>query len=1008
MNNRSSGVRLTLVAVALAALTACVGDDADPASTEAQQPSQSAQSSSVAQPLRPGVFGLELSAGPIARLGEDYQAPVSVSSGLAPYRFEITAGTIPPGLAFDRDTGVFQGRPSQLGRFEVTVKVTDARGVSTTGPFRLTVIEADAPLVANPNRAAYQAAGRSISTGVLGNSVRLSATTTLGGANRVDAPLPGLLGLMGTIPEGGWVKANLNQFADVWTPDALRNWDKNSGGIRSPAGIIGAWSGFAWDPNRGDLILYGGGHATYGGNDVYRWHGTTRVWERASLPSEITQDALNNYIAIDGPDNAPSAAHTYDNSVFLPILDRFLTFGGAAYNNGDAYLRDNGAGVSRYTGPYVWDPSKGDPNKVGGTTGSHVKRVAPYPDVVGGQMWQNRDIKVNLATTPNLPSSHVSGCTGYAVEGGKDVVYVGARTGGGVADHLFRYVINDVNNPSADTWTKIGGYWDGPQTETVCAFDPVQKLFVRLGNKTRPFMYWNVNTPSASANFEVALSFTEVSGDLTARLNAGTLDIRNCGFDLDPVRRNYVLWCGGTDVWTLKPPATVGSTGWILQKQVVPTGSAPTTALGSGILGKWKYIPNLDAFMGLQDSTAGNVWIYKPYGWQSPGSGTTNVPPSVTLAAPVGGQTFTAGTAVNIQAAASDSDGAVSMVEFFDGATKIGSVGQAPWQISWSGFAVGQHSITAVATDNLGASTASASVTITITAVNQAPSVTLTSPANAQIFVQGQSITLAASPLDPEGQIASVQFLDGATVLTTLHAAPWQFVVANAAVGNHSYSAIVADGAGNTGTSASVSIQVNPGGSGALTAILQDGLNGYSGTRDAYIYSYWPTYNLGTLATMVEQGGYSIPLVRFAIFNREGGPVPDNAVVTSAKLALYKASYYTTTFAASRLLCDWQETEVTWRLCRAGTAWVAVGASSVDADFVSAADGTGSVGWNPGSWLEIDVTSGLAAMQAGAVNYGWRIRRTDGDNVNGKGFNTRNFTTDTSLRPKLTVSYTVN
>lgn len=899
------------MAVAPLALAACVGDGAEP---EGDKAADQPLPAGVARPLLKGEFGIELSAAPIARVGEDYEAGISVNGGTAPYRFEITAGEVPPGLTFDPDTGVFRGQPSQLGRFEVTAKVTDARGASTHGPFRLTVVEPDAPAKLSPSSAAQQAAGRSVTMGVLGDSVTASAAASLGGAGRVDAPLPGLVGLLGAIPEGGWVMANLNQFMDVWTPPALLPWDKNSGGVRSPSGIIVAWSGFAWDPNRGDLILYGGGHATYGGNDVYRWHGTSRVWERASLPSDIKQDALNNYIAIDGPDNAPIAAHTYDNSIFLPILDRFLTFGGAAYNNGDAYLRDNGAGVSRYTGPYVWDPSKGDPNKVGGTTGSHVQRVAPYPNVVGGQMWQNRDIKLNLAATPNLPSSHVSGCTGYAVEGGKDVVYVGARTGGGVADHLFRYVINDINNPSTDTWTKIGGYWDGPQTETVCAFDPVQKLFVRLGNKTRPFMFWNVNTPSASGNFEVPLSFTEVSGDLTSRLNAGTLDIRNCGFDLDPVRRNYVLWCGGSDVWTLKPPATVSATGWILQKQVVPAGSAPSTALGTGILGKWKYISNLDAFMGLQDSTAGNVWIYKPYGWQSPGGGTVNTPPSVSLTAPVGGQTFALGAPVTIQATASDSDGVVSMVEFFDGATKIGTVGLAPWQIIWSGLAAGLHSITAVATDNLGTST----------------------------------------------------------------------------------------------TSTGVTIQVNPGGAGALTAVLQDGLNSYSGTRDTYLYSYWPTYNLGTLTMMVEQGGYAVPLVRFAIFNREGGPVPDNAVVVSAKLALYKTSYYGTTFSASRLLCDWQETQVTWRLCRTGLAWGAVGAAGTDADFVSVADGTGSVGFNPGAWLEIDVTSGLSAMQTGMPNYGWRIRRVDGDNVNGKGFNTRDFTTDSSLRPKLTVSYTVN
>lgn len=902
--------RLVLIAAALLALAACVGDDAEPVPDKAEgQPIPAG----VARPLLSGEFGIELSAAPIARLGEDYKTSISVGGGTAPYRFQITAGDIPPGLTFDRETGIFWGTPSQLGRFELTVQIFDARGKSVSGPFALTVIEPDTPAEAGPSSAEHQAAGRSTTMGVLRDSVTASSTAALGGANRVDAPLPGLTGLLSPIPEGGWVAANLNRFMDVWTPEAQRNFDKNSGGVRSPAGIILAWSGFAWDPNRGDLILYGGGHANYGGNEVYRWHGTTRMWERASLPSEITQDALNNYRAIDGPDNAPVAAHTYDNSVFLPILDRFLTFGGAAYNNGDAYLRENGAGGSRYTGPYLWDPSKGDPNRVGGTTGSHVKREAPYPDVVGGQMWQNRDIPLNLASTPSLPSSHVSGCTGYAQEGGKDVVYVAARTGGGVGNHLFRYVVSNINTPSTDTWTKVGSYWDAPQSETVCAFDPVQKVLVHLGNKARPFLYWNLNTPSASGNYDTALSFTEVSGDLMTRLNAG-LDLRNCGFDLDPVRRNYVLWCGGTDVWTLKPPATVGTTGWILQKQTVPAGSAPSTALGTGILGKWKYIPNLDAFMGLQDGNSGNVWIYKPYGWQPPGGGTVNVPPSVSLTAPVGGQTFALGASVTLQATASDSDGGVSKVEFFDGATNIGTVGQAPWQISWNGLAAGQHSITAVATDNLGASAASASATI----------------------------------------------------------------------------------------------QVNPGGAGTLTAVLQEGLNSYSGTRDTYLYSYWPTYNLGTLAMMVEQSGYAIPLVRFSIFNREGGPVPDNAVVTSAKLSLYKTSYYTTTFSANRLLCDWQETEVTWRLCRAGMAWTAAGAAGADADFVSVADGTGSVGFNPGTWLEIDVTSGLTAMQTGVPNYGWRISRSGGDNVNGKGFNTRNFTTDISLRPKLTVSYTVN
>jgi len=958
--------------------------------------------------LRPGEFGLEVSAAPIARIDEPFSARIPVGGGAAPFRFEVVSGALPPGISFDTSSGTFTGRPTQPGRFQLKVKVTDAKGASTIGSFSLTVIEAEALSTPSPLSALMQAPVGVARTNALAISPGVSANAMLGGVGRVDAPLPGLVGLLNTIPEGGWVRVNLNQFRDVWPPAAQLTIDKNSGGVRTPDGIIAAWSGFAWDPNRGDLILYGGGHANYGGNEVYRWHGTTRSWERASLPSEISLDAMNNYRAIDGPDNAPVSAHTYDNNIFLPILDRFLTFGGAAYNNGDAYLRANGTGGSRFTGPYLWDPRKGDPNKVGGTTGSHVQRVAPYPNVVGGQMWQNRDMKLNLASTPNLPTSHLSGCTGYAVEGGKDVVYVGAHTGWGVADHLFRYVINDINNPAADTWTKIGGYWDGPQTETVCAFDPVQKLFVRVGNSGRPFMFWNVNTPSSRENFEVALSFTEASGELRSRLNAGTLDMGKCGFDFDPLRRHYVLWCGAGDVWALKPPPTVAASGWVLQKQVIPAGSLPSAALGTGILGKWKYIPNIDAFMGLQDSNAGNVWLYKPYGWQSPGGGTVNAPPSVSVTSPVANQVFASGAPVTIQAAASDSDGVVAIVDFYDGVTKIGSVAQAPWQITWSGFVAGPHTVSAVATDNQGASTVSVGVAITVTAANQAPSVTLTSPTNGQLFTQGQAITLAANPVDPEGQIASVQFRDGATVLATLNAAPWQYVVTNAALGGHSYAAVVTDGAGSTGASASVTVQVNPASFGGMTTILQDGLNAYSGTRDTYLYSYWATYNLGALVIMAEQGGYAVPLLRFAIFNREGGPVPDNAVVASAKLSLYKDSYYAATFSATRLLCDWQELEVTWRMCRAGIAWTTAGAAGASTDVTPAADGTGSAGWNPGTWLVIDVTPGLVAMQAGAPNYGWRIRRTGGDDVNEKAFITRNFTRDTTLRPKLTLSYTVN
>ena len=93
-------------------------------------------------------------------------------------------------------------------------------------------------------------------------------------------------------------------------------------------------------------------------------------------------------------------------------------------------------------------------------------------------------------------------------------------------------------------------------------------------------------------------------------------------------------------------------------------------------------------------------------------------PPAVTLTQPANGATFTAPATVNLAATASDSDGTVTKVEFFNGATKLGEDTTAPYGFTWSGVAAGTYTVTARATDNLGASTTSAPSTITVSAAN--------------------------------------------------------------------------------------------------------------------------------------------------------------------------------------------------------------------------------------------------------------------------------------------------
>jgi len=93
---------------------------------------------------------------------------------------------------------------------------------------------------------------------------------------------------------------------------------------------------------------------------------------------------------------------------------------------------------------------------------------------------------------------------------------------------------------------------------------------------------------------------------------------------------------------------------------------------------------------------------------------TGNIPPAVSITSPTSGATFSAPANIIITANASDSDGTISKVEFYQGTTLIGTATTAPFSISWNNVAAGSYQITAKATDNSGAVTTSAAVSLTV------------------------------------------------------------------------------------------------------------------------------------------------------------------------------------------------------------------------------------------------------------------------------------------------------
>ncbi len=160
--------------------------------------------------------------------------------------------------------------------------------------------------------------------------------------------------ILSEMHENEWSKLNINRFDSVWTPRALVPSTPGNFFQGSPRSVIQAWSSMAWDPNRGDLVFFGGGHANYTGNDVYRWRSSTLEWERSSLPTNLGFASYGSGLThtVDGELNSPLSAHTYDNSEFLPQADRFVSFGGAAIPSGNAWLIGDGQGGSRKTGPF--------------------------------------------------------------------------------------------------------------------------------------------------------------------------------------------------------------------------------------------------------------------------------------------------------------------------------------------------------------------------------------------------------------------------------------------------------------------------------------------------------------------------------------------------------------------------------------------------------------------------------------------------------------------------------
>lgn len=426
-----------------------------------------------------------------------------------------------------------------------------------------------------------------------------------------SADLAFLRGLLSQTPAGGWVQANTGLFSDSWA--TISEGGIPNGQYSSPNSILYAWSSVAWDSARGNLILYGGGHANYKGNEVYLWSGSNGEWSRGSLPSQLTQVAsTSEYLVIDG--SAPQSAHTYDNNIYLPISDKFMTFGGAVFNTGLEYRSlDPSGGNSIGAGPWLWDPDKANPNAVGGTSGSGYLSSS-----IGGQMWTNRAgswIGGGAAGT-----SSANGTTAYRAESGHDVVYMTRDSNSSGWPSLFRYEVGDLSSGTPDKWDRVGVASAAYSFQSAAAIDSARSLYARIAaSATSGSMglgIWDLSKidyahPTNNRDTFVGLVFDDGSSFST------NVDF---GIAYDEASGQFYLWDGkdrGTVYLTqpeMNSDGTVKSV-WAVRKLLSSTSSQPFGLFANGVLGKWLYVDELEAFIAVDPDTTSNnsgVWLYKP------------------------------------------------------------------------------------------------------------------------------------------------------------------------------------------------------------------------------------------------------------------------------------------------------------------------------------------------------------------------------------------------------------
>jgi beta-glucanase (GH16 family) len=190
------------------------------------------------------------------------------------------------------------------------------------------------------------------------------------------------------------------------------------------------------------------------------------------------------------------------------------------------------------------------------------------------------------------------------------------------------------------------------------------------------------------------------------------------------------------------------------------------------------------------------------------GGVSANPAPKVAITNIANETVYTTPASITIQTNASDPNGTISRVDFFNGANYLGTTSNAPFNYTWQTSTQGIYKLIAKATDNQHKITSSQPVTILVAAPgNTAPQISITSPAASTPYRKPAKVIIHTNVND-NGLIYKVEFYNGSTLLGTVTQPPYSFTWENVPQGTYTISAKATDNGKLSTTSAPVTFTV--------------------------------------------------------------------------------------------------------------------------------------------------------------------------------------------------------